>query len=103
MSARRAAASTYISECPSSGASASTPSTCPLKHTTNDPLNNADSNEYWQYPSPQMFWNAMLRKGSRDMENIIRIHNANNEEAWREVLKWENLLHPFVADSFSYK
>uniref|UniRef100_A0A914ZKX8 Holocytochrome c-type synthase n=1 Tax=Parascaris univalens TaxID=6257 RepID=A0A914ZKX8_PARUN len=130
MSARRAAASTYISECPSSGASASTPSTCPLKHTTNDPLNNmpppnqcpspdqpfplstdreqssipkADSNEYWQYPSPQMFWNAMLRKGwrwqedqltQRDMENIIRIHNANNEEAWREVLKWENLLHP---------
>lgn len=26
-----------------------------------------------------------------DMNNIIRIHNANNEEAWREVLKWEAL------------
>lgn len=130
MSARRAAASAYVSECPSSGASASTRSSCPINQTTNDPLNNmpppnqcpapdqpfplstdrerssipkADSNEYWQYPSPQMFWNAMLRKGwrwqedqltQRDMENIIRIHNANNEEAWREVLKWENLLHP---------
>ncbi|KAH7730055.1 Protein CCHL-1 [Aphelenchoides avenae] len=59
--------------------------------------------ETWEYPSPQMFWNAMLRKGWRwqedqlsdkDMENIIRIHNANNEHAWKEVLKWENLLHP---------
>lgn len=27
----------------------------------------------------------------RDMENIIRIHNVNNEMAWREVLKWEAL------------
>jgi len=54
--------------------------------------------ECWVYPSQQMFWNAMLRKGwswkkealsPADMGNIIRIHNANNEEAWREVLKWE--------------
>ncbi|MFH4981031.1 hypothetical protein AB6A40_007740 [Gnathostoma spinigerum] len=63
----------------------------------------AHSNETWEYPSQQMFWNAMLRKGWRwqddqisrqDMENIIKIHNANNENAWKEVLKWENLLHP---------
>jgi len=55
---------------------------------------------FWVYPSPQMFWNAMLRKGWRwkeddlnpvDMDNIIKIHNANNEQAWREVLKWEAL------------
>ncbi|VDP92281.1 unnamed protein product [Echinostoma caproni] len=54
----------------------------------------------WVYPSPQMFWNAMLRKGWRwrdedispnDMEHIIRIHNLNNEIAWREILKWEAL------------
>ena len=41
-----------------------------------------------------MFWNAMLRKGWRwkeddlkpkDMDNIIKIHNANNEQAWQEV------------------
>lgn len=47
-----------------------------------------------------MFWNAMLRKGWRwrdedisqkDMDDIIRIHNANNEQAWLEVLKWEAL------------
>ncbi|KAK9696441.1 Cytochrome c/c1 heme lyase [Popillia japonica] len=55
---------------------------------------------YWVYPSQQMFWNAMLRKGWRwkdediapeDMSHIIKIHNANNEQAWREVLKWEAL------------
>ncbi|GLH14917.1 Cytochrome c heme lyase [Gryllus bimaculatus] len=57
-------------------------------------------NEFWVYPSQQMFWNAMLRKGWRwkeadiapeDMSHIIRIHNANNEQAWLEVLKWEAL------------
>jgi len=117
--------STYVSECPSSGAIAS-------KQDEVDPLNampppnqrpapdqpfplstkrekstipkaQSQGGETWEYPSPQMFWNAMLRKGWRwqedqltetDMENIIRIHNANNEEAWKEVLKWENLLHP---------
>lgn len=56
--------------------------------------------EKWVYPSEQMFWNAMLRKGWRweedeikqqDMSHIIHIHNANNEKAWREVLKWEAL------------
>jgi len=42
----------------------------------------------------------MLRKGWRfgpddikqeDMSHIIKIHNANNEAAWQEVLKWEAL------------
>uniref|UniRef100_A0A6M2DNJ7 Holocytochrome c-type synthase n=1 Tax=Xenopsylla cheopis TaxID=163159 RepID=A0A6M2DNJ7_XENCH len=55
---------------------------------------------FWEYPSQQMFWNAMLRKGwkweqdaikQKDMSDIIKIHNANNEQAWREVLKWEAL------------
>lgn len=56
----------------------------------------------WQYPSEQMFWNAMQRKGWRwqddeperhDMTNIISIHNVNNERAWREVLMWEQAFH----------
>lgn len=72
------------------------------------PRSGKDSN--WVYPSEQMFWNAMLRKGwrwdndsdtggdgrgisSQDMTNIIKIHNVNNELAWREVLKWEMSLH----------
>ena len=24
-----------------------------------------------------------------DMKDIIKIHNANNEQAWQEVLMWE--------------
>lgn len=56
--------------------------------------------ERWVYPSPQMFWNAMVRKGwkwekdevqANDMDHIIRIHNANNERAWDEILRWEAL------------
>jgi len=45
--------------------------------------------ETWVYPSAQMFWNAMLRKGWRwtdeegiseeTMNHIIHIHNNNNE------------------------
>jgi cytochrome c heme-lyase len=59
-----------------------------------------DGKTFWEYPSQQMFWNAMLRKGWRwqkddlapkDMDDIIKIHNANNEQAWQEVLKWEAL------------
>lgn len=64
------------------------------------PKAGADGEPFWVYPSQQMFWNAMLRKGWRwqsedisqkDMEHIIRIHNVNNEMAWQEVLKWEAL------------
>ena len=61
----------------------------------------AGTEETWTYPSQQMFWNAMLRKGWRwkeeehmnqnTMAHIIKIHNANNESAWQEVLKWEAL------------
>uniref|UniRef100_A0A3B4FE32 Holocytochrome c-type synthase n=1 Tax=Pundamilia nyererei TaxID=303518 RepID=A0A3B4FE32_9CICH len=62
-----------------------------------------DTEKNWVYPSEQMFWNAMLRKGWRwrdddlskgDMTNIIKIHNQNNEQAWQEILKWEALELP---------
>ncbi|XP_041064182.1 holocytochrome c-type synthase isoform X2 [Carcharodon carcharias] len=58
------------------------------------------SDKHWVYPSEQMFWNAMVKKGWRwrneditanDMSNIIKIHNQNNEQAWNEILKWEAL------------
>ena len=48
----------------------------------------------WVYPSQQMFYNALRRKGwefgpedleQSDMDHIIKIHNANNESAWEEV------------------
>ena len=67
-----------------------------------------DSN--WVYPSQQMFWNAMLRKGWRwkeegldpnDMSHIINIHNANNEQAWEEILKWEALHYRYCLEFIS--
>lgn len=71
------------------------------RQTSSIPKSTEDGSvQFWQYPSQQMFWNAMLRKGWRwkeedisqkDMGDIIRIHNANNEQAWKEVLKWEAL------------
>ncbi len=43
----------------------------------------------WLYPSEQMFFNAMQRKGWRpsegDMRTVVSIHNAVNERAWAEA------------------
>jgi cytochrome c heme-lyase len=51
----------------------------------------------WEYPSPQMFYNAMKRKGwepqEDDMHTIVSIHNAVNETAWEEVMEWERQFH----------
>lgn len=52
--------------------------------------------ETWNYPSPQMFFNAMRRKGKGDgvrEEDIgvaVAVHNNTNERAWKQVLQWEN-------------
>jgi cytochrome c heme-lyase len=47
----------------------------------------------WEYPSPQQFYNALVRKGwetpEEHIETMVQIHNFLNEEAWNEVLKWE--------------
>ncbi|KAL7479949.1 hypothetical protein ACHAW6_005664 [Cyclotella cf. meneghiniana] len=52
----------------------------------------------WTYPSPQMFWNALARKGKlgdtkeEDMETVVAIHNAMNEGTWTKVLEWEEVI-----------
>jgi cytochrome c heme-lyase len=47
----------------------------------------------WEYPSPQQFYNALVRKGwetpEEHIETMVDIHNFLNEQAWEEVLKWE--------------
>lgn len=47
----------------------------------------------WEYPSPQQFYNALVRKGwetpEEHIETMVHIHNFLNEEAWQEVKKWE--------------
>lgn len=49
----------------------------------------------WMYPSEQMFYNAMKRKGwspsEQDMESVVAIHNGVNERAWSEVTSLELL------------
>jgi cytochrome c heme-lyase len=51
----------------------------------------------WLYPSPQMFYNALKRKGKGDdvveddMRAVVATHNAMNEATWRRVLAWEAL------------
>lgn len=68
------------------------------------PKGSSDKNENWVYPSEQMFWNAMIKKGwkwneedikKEHMEHIIKIHNANNENAWNEILKWEKFTQTY--------
>ena len=47
----------------------------------------------WVYPSQEMFFSAMRRKGHdaipSDMASIVPIHNAVNERAWKEIRDWE--------------
>ncbi|KAF9049351.1 cytochrome c and c1 heme-lyase [Hymenopellis radicata] len=47
----------------------------------------------WVYPSEAQFFAAMERKKhnpqAADMKSIVPIHNAVNERAWSEILKWE--------------
>ncbi|WVQ93164.1 hypothetical protein IAU59_000228 [Kwoniella sp. CBS 9459] len=50
----------------------------------------------WDYPSPQQFYNALVRKGwetpEDSVEVMVAIHNFLNERAWEEVMKWEKRL-----------
>jgi hypothetical protein len=92
---------------------------CPVDHTALNPLNQMPSlsqkpaqnqtinlslsrtessipreqNAKWEYPSPQQFYNALVRKGwetpEEHIETMVEIHNFLNEEAWEEVKKWE--------------
>lgn len=47
----------------------------------------------WVYPSQEMFFKAMERKGhaphNADMATIVPIHNAVNEKAWAHIKEWE--------------
>jgi len=55
----------------------------------------AGTEQNWEYPSEQMFYNALVRKGKlgdaneNDMRAVVAIHNHTNERAWRELMRWE--------------
>lgn len=54
----------------------------------------SSSTQTWSYPSPRMFYNALLRKGydtrPEDVHVMVQVHNFLNEQVWAEVLKWES-------------
>jgi cytochrome c heme-lyase len=64
----------------------------PTDRTTSTIRRGAE--ERWEYPSPQQFYNALVRKGWETpvdaIETMVQIHNFLNEEAWLEVLQWEH-------------
>lgn len=81
-----------------------TPSSCPYHKPDQTSTSSSNSNsENWVYPSPQMFWDAMRRKGSlpahlsdasapqtqAELDWIVTIHNVVNEQCWQEISKWE--------------
>ena len=61
----------------------------------------------WLFPSPQMFYNAMRRKGKTvtedaggdasieeletEVSTVVAVHNNMNEKTWRQILRWESL------------
>jgi Cytochrome c/c1 heme lyase len=60
-----------------------------------------DGTGNWEYPSPQQFYNALVRKGwetpETEIETIVQIHNFLNEKAWEEVQKWETEVNKCVS------
>lgn len=74
-----------------SGAPSSTPSQLSGERQVSSIPMLSEGN--WVYPSETQFFAAMARKKhnpeASDMKTIVPIHNAVNERAWAEVLKWE--------------
>ena len=56
----------------------------------------------WSYPSPLMFYNALLRKGKetspQDIPIMVDIHNSLNESTWKLLEKIERKLYPTSQD-----
>lgn len=70
-------------------------STIPMGAKETMPGHQESTSHVWQYPSEQMFFNAMKRKGwdakEEDMHSVVSIHNSVNERAWQQVCQYEAL------------
>lgn len=71
--------------------SSAAPPTLPTERDVSSIPRNDSEN--WVYPSQAQFFAAMARKKHNpresDMKVIVPIHNAVNERAWGELMKWE--------------
>lgn len=123
-----AAASCPVDHASSSRSSSTSPAPCPVQQSgTLNPLNQIptltqerapsqtldlpiertessiprDAAGRWEYPSPQQFYNALVRKGwetpENEVETMVQIHNFLNEKAWEEVQKWEAQVNRCVS------
>ncbi|KAI0637112.1 cytochrome C1 heme lyase [Trametes polyzona] len=67
------------------------PANLPLERETSS-IPRVDGGN-WVYPSQAQFFAAMARKNHNpnesDMKVVVPIHNAVNERAWQEIMKWE--------------
>ena len=49
----------------------------------------------WEYPSPQQFFHALLRRNKtaeeETMDAVVFVHNQVNEDSWKQVLEYEKL------------
>lgn len=80
--------------------SASQRSTLSTERVSSNIPKGGTQSETWTYPSPQMFYNALDRKGKlddtkeEDIEVIVGLHNNMNEKTWAKVLEWEQTSDP---------
>ena len=62
-------------------------------HPMNNHENEPKNNHFWMYPSTQMFYSALKRKGyetdPKDVDSMVAVHNSLNEQVWQEILLWE--------------
>jgi cytochrome c heme-lyase len=96
----------FIKACPTIDPSTNLPSETDLQLHSSDnaaslptersasSIPRSSSSQTWSYPSPRMFYNALLRKGydtrPEDVQVMVHVHNFLNEQVWAEVLKWES-------------
>jgi cytochrome c heme-lyase len=96
-----------ISSIPRANTGSASASACPVAHSTSTPATTGgntaakeEKTEQWEYPSPQQFYNALVRKGwetpEESVEMMVNIHNWLNEEAWQQVRRWEEKHDGFV-------
>jgi cytochrome c heme-lyase len=75
--------------------------------TSSIPRPKDSEGERWVYPSPQQFYNALVRKNKpapeENIETMVDIHNFLNEACWDEIKKWEDKYHPTCAQRFLLK
>nr|DBA44773.1 TPA_exp: holocytochrome c synthase [Diphasiastrum digitatum] len=73
------------------------------RQTSTIPKGGTD--EAWLYPSPQMFFNSLVRKGKaddvseRDMDAVVATHNFVNESTWSRLQQWEQLYSKLYPES----